>query len=46
MLTKPDGETFEGNWLNDKKHGKAKITFSDGGTYTGDWRDGQELDYF
>jgi hypothetical protein len=29
-----------GQWKDDKKHGKGKIDFASGDTYTGDWIDG------
>ena len=31
------GETYEGNWLIDKREGKGKYTFKDGSEYDGDW---------
>jgi len=32
-----DGDVYEGDWFNDKAHGKGKYTHLDGATYEGDW---------
>ena len=29
------GEKYEGNWENDKKHGKGKITYANGDSFKG-----------
>ena len=29
-LTAPNGTTYEGYWVNDKPHGKGKMTYADG----------------
>ncbi len=34
----PDA-TYVGNWVNDKRSGKGKIIWNDGGSYDGDWAD-------
>jgi hypothetical protein len=31
------GNIYEGEWLDDKKHGKGKMDFANGYKYTGDW---------
>jgi hypothetical protein len=33
----PDGMKFEGQWINDRKHGKGRLTYSDGATIEGTW---------
>ena len=35
-----DGSTYEGGYLNFKKHGKGAISFSNGETYHGHWVEG------
>ena len=34
----PNNEFYEGEVVNNKKHGKGTFTFSDGGKYIGDWQ--------
>jgi hypothetical protein len=40
-----EGDTYEGDWKNDKRHGKGKVTYvSDGRiseSYDGDWFEGR-----
>jgi hypothetical protein len=36
-----DGSKYEGQWKNDKRHGKGKYTFKNGGYYDGEWADGK-----
>jgi hypothetical protein len=33
------GNRYEGEWFDGKKHGKGKMDFANGCTYTGDWVD-------
>jgi len=40
-MTWPDGKIYEGGFLNDKKHGKGRLTFSDGKTTEGTWAEGK-----
>lgn len=39
--TWPDGRTYEGEYLNDKKHGYGKFTWPDGTSYVGHWINGR-----
>ena len=32
-----NGDVYEGNWMEDKKHGQGKTIFSDGAVYDGEW---------
>ena len=32
---------YEGEWLNDLKHGKGAMTFANGDTYDGEWEEGK-----
>ena len=32
-----EGNVFYGNWVDDKKDGKGKVTYSNGDIYDGDW---------
>jgi hypothetical protein len=34
----PNGDIYEGEWLNDKKHGQGKMTYANGDIYYGDWK--------
>ena len=36
----PDGERYEGEWREDKRHGQGVLTKTDGRRYEGKWRDG------
>jgi len=38
--TYPDGDVYEGEWLNHKKHGKGVMIFSDGDKCKGVWEKG------
>ena len=40
-FTWPDGRKYEGEYLNDKKHGLGKFTHADGSKYNGNWKDGK-----
>ena len=33
----PDGATFEGEYINGKKHGKGAFTWADKSTYNGEF---------
>jgi hypothetical protein len=35
-----NGELYEGDYVNDLKHGFGKYTFSDGKIYEGEWKNG------
>jgi hypothetical protein len=35
-------EIYEGEQHEGKKHGKGKITYSDGYTYEGDWKNDEQ----
>lgn len=41
IFTWPDGRVFEGNYLNDKKHGPGKFIWPDGRMYEGVWENGK-----
>lgn len=36
----PQGDRYEGQWLNDREHGQGTYTFAEGNKYAGEWRDG------
>ena len=37
-----DGKKFEGEYLDDKKHGNGRFRWSDGRMYTGTWVNGKQ----
>jgi hypothetical protein len=37
----PDGRVHEGEWKDDRQHGKGKMTFSSGRVYEGEWKEGK-----
>lgn len=37
-----DGRTYEGEYLNDKKHGYGEYTWADGRKYIGQWAEGKQ----
>ncbi len=37
----PDGSKYEGEWKNDKRHGRGVLTRPDGMRYEGEWADGK-----
>ena len=39
-ITYFNGDTYEGDYKDGKKHGKGKMTDMDGHMYKGDWKDG------
>ena len=38
-MTYPDGDKYDGEWKDDKKHGQGTYTFADGAKYVGEWKD-------
>jgi hypothetical protein len=34
----PDGDTYEGEWLNNKNHGKGTYVHMNGSKYVGQWK--------
>ena len=38
-LIHPNGDVYEGEWLNDKAHGKGIYYHIDGSKYIGEWID-------
>ena len=36
-ITFPDGEEYEGEWLNGMKHGRGRVIFANGEEYIGQW---------
>jgi hypothetical protein len=32
------GDCYEGNWKDDKRHGKGRYIYSDGSWYLGNWK--------
>jgi hypothetical protein len=42
VFTWPDGRKYEGEYLNDKKHGFGIFTFKDGRVYEGEWENGKQ----
>ena len=37
-----DGRQYEGEFVNDKKHGKGKYKWANGKVYDGMWKDGKQ----
>jgi hypothetical protein len=35
----PNGDVYEGEWDNDKKHGLGEYIYSDGSVYRGEWKE-------
>ena len=35
------GDSYDGDWLDGRSHGKGKYRFVDGEEYEGDWKDGK-----
>ena len=33
-----DGSTYEGEWLDDKRHGKGVMIYAEGNKYVGEWQ--------
>lgn len=38
-ITMPDGVTYEGDWVDDKREGEGVHTFTSNSTYVGSWKD-------
>jgi len=38
-----DGDRYEGEWKDEKKHGYGKYTYADGRTKEGMWFEGKEV---
>lgn len=38
----PDGRTYNGDYLNDQKHGYGEFTWPDGRYYKGYWKEGKQ----
>ena len=36
-----DGQTYEGEWKNDKIHGQGTFTYANGDKYVGNYKDGE-----
>ena len=41
-ITWANGDKYEGEWKDGKKHGKGTETCSNGDKYEGDWKDGEK----
>lgn len=37
-ITYPNGDIYEGKYINGKRHGKGKMTYADGSIYEGEWK--------
>ena len=44
MMTSPDGNSYDGDWKDGKKHGKGVFTFGEGSQWKGDKYDGDYVD--
>ena len=42
LFSWPDGRKYDGEYLNDKKHGFGIFTFKDGRVYEGEWENGKQ----
>ena len=40
-FTWPDGRTYVGDFVDDKKEGNGNFTWPDGRTYEGGWKNGK-----
>jgi|LakMenE18May11ns_1017448.scaffolds.fasta_scaffold9792981_1 hypothetical protein len=43
-LTYEDGDVYEGEWLNNRAHGRGIMTYKDIGVYEGEWQNGQRTE--
>ena len=41
-LSWPDGKRYEGEYFDDRKHGKGTFYWNDGHFYEGDWAEGKQ----
>ena len=39
-MTFVDGQTYEGEWLDNVREGHGSHRYADGASYSGEWRDG------
>lgn len=39
----PDGKIFEGTWVNGKREGQGMITFTNGESKVGEWKNDQRI---
>ena len=42
VMTSPDGQKYEGDWVDGKREGKGVMTSPDGQKYEGDWVAGKQ----
>ena len=42
MKTYANGDKYEGDFVDDKKHGKGVYVYANGDKYEGDWLDGKK----
>ena len=40
-MTYPNGDSYDGQYMHGKKHGKGEYRFEDGETRTGEWHHGR-----
>ena len=38
----PDGRSYEGDFVNNHRHGQGRLTWEDGHYYDGEWHEGQQ----
>ena len=43
IISLPTGESYEGDWVNGKRHGNGRAVMPDGTRYQGEWRAGAWL---
>ena len=41
MFTYANGEKYDGEWKDGKKHGRGVLTCANGEKYDGEWKDGK-----
>ena len=44
LIYRPDGRKYNGEWKNNKQHGKGKYTNSSGVTKEYDWNNGKKVE--
>ena len=42
LYTWADGRRYQGQYVQDKKHGRGKYTWANGRSYDGEWKDGKQ----